>query len=108
MILKFQVTYRLITHLFPFSSGASSCFDDPPLPTLQRPSEPPLLLSHLPGVIYDANKQCELLYATSAYNQCPGRQASASIYNSIHFASPRSEVRLDKVSSYKISFPPAP
>ena len=107
MILKFQVTYRLITHLFPFSSGASSCFDDPPLPTLQRPSEPPLL-SHLPGVIYDANKQCELLYATSAYNQCPGKQASASIYNSIHFASPRSEVRLDKVSSYKISFQPAP
>ena len=63
----------------PLSSGASHCFDDPPSPTLERPTQPSLLISNLPGVVYDADKQCEYLYSTSNYKKCPENQVSVLV-----------------------------
>jgi hypothetical protein len=70
----------LINGSLSFSSGASHCFDDPPLPTRQWPTEPSLLLSRLPGVVYDGDKQCEYIYATSDYKKCPGKLVSALFF----------------------------
>ncbi|XP_028401263.1 A disintegrin and metalloproteinase with thrombospondin motifs 18-like [Dendronephthya gigantea] len=59
------------------SSEASLCLDDPPFPGIQRPTEPSAVViqssMRLPGVVYDANKQCEYVYS-SLYKNCPTKQ----------------------------------